>query len=103
MKANKYEIKGYIYITSEETIKAWDWFISLYSNTIQREFKLDWMLNKDTYKKIILTNNPNLPIQQLTTEEVECLKEVDNCEVEKLTLNSSPVRESYKLIIAKKK
>ena len=49
-----------IYITSDEEIKEGDWFISLYSNSIQRELKLDWTLNKDAYKKIILTTDQDL-------------------------------------------
>ena len=49
-----------IYITSDELIKEGDWFISLYSNSIQRELKLDWTLNKDAYKKIILTTDQDL-------------------------------------------
>ena len=49
-----------IYITSDEEIKVGDWFISLYSNSIQKELKLDCTLNKDAYKKIILTTDQDL-------------------------------------------
>ena len=57
---NIHKIKENIYITSDEEIKEGDWFISLYSNSIQRELKLDWTLNKDAYKKIILTTDQDL-------------------------------------------
>ena len=44
-----------MYITNDEEIKVGDWFISLYSNSIQKELKLDCTLNKDAYKKWIIS------------------------------------------------
>lgn len=81
MKANKHEINGYIYITSDghindEEIHLCTKYKELHSHKHRN--------NTDTCKKIILCNNPNLPIQQLSTEEVEYLKSVDSFEVEKI-------------------
>ncbi|CAB4136497.1 hypothetical protein UFOVP584_27 [uncultured Caudovirales phage] len=80
MKANKHEINGYIYVTSEE---------------------LD-SLNSINGYKIILTNDESFKnIQQLTTEEIEYLKSVDSFEVEKNEHNLAigGVLENYKILI----
>jgi hypothetical protein len=72
-----------IYITSDEEIKAGDWFISLYSNSIQRELILDWTLNKDAYKKIILTTDKNLiadGVQSIPDEFLEWFVKNPSCE-----------------------
>lgn len=94
MKANKHEINGYIYVTSEETTKCeMFWHYNHIFKTIST--------NESTgYKKIILCNNPNLPIQQLSTEEVEYLKSVDSFEVEKTyTYNKIKFNDFYKILI----
>ena len=102
-----------IYITSDEEIKEGDWFISLYSNSIQRELKLDWTLNKDAYKKIILTTDQDLikdgvqaiddefleyyvsvPFGEIKEVEVDDLREISN---EFIELDTMP----YKIIIPK--
>ena len=73
----------HIYITSDEEIKEGDWFISLYSNSIQRELTLDWTLNKDAYKKIILTTDQYLiaeGIQQIDDEFLEWFVKNPSCE-----------------------
>jgi hypothetical protein len=73
----------HIYITSDEEIKDGDWFISLYSNSIQRELTLDWTLNKDAYKKIILTTDQDLikdGIQSIDNEFLEWFVKNPDCE-----------------------
>ena len=97
MKANKHEINGYIYVTSEENYVKNDWTI----NSIGELNKYKGGVSFTTWKKIILTNNPNLPIQQLTKEEVEYLKEVDSFEVEKEYKHFTSELYSYKIIIPK--
>ena len=72
-----------IYITSDEEIKEGDWFISLYSNSIQRELKLDWTLNKDAYKKIILTTDQDLikdGVQAIDDEFLDWFVKNPSCE-----------------------
>ena len=72
-----------IYITSDEEIKEGDWFISLYSNSIQRELKLDWTLNKDAYKKIILTTDQDLikdGVQAIDDEFLKWFVKNPSCE-----------------------
>jgi len=72
-----------IYITSDEEIKEGDWFISLYSNSIQKELKLDWILNKDAYKKIILTTDQDLikdGVQSIDDEFLEWFVKNPSCE-----------------------
>lgn len=103
MKANKHEINGYIYVTSDDEPKENDYILSKDSisplfvdgNTIYPK-----MLLVDHWFKIILCNNPNLPIQQLTTEEVEYLKSVDSFEVEKNDCFDAPDTVTfYKILI----
>ena len=80
---NIHKIKENIYITSDEEIKEGDWFISLYSNSIQRELKLDWTLNKDAYKKIILTTDQDLikdGVQAIDDEFLEWFVKNPSCE-----------------------
>ena len=70
-----------IYITSDEEIKVGDWFISLYSNSIQKELKLDCTLNKDAYKKIILTTDQSLEgVQAIDDEFLEWFVKNPSCE-----------------------
>ena len=70
-----------IYITSDEEIKVGDWFISLYSNSIQKELKLDCTLNKDAYKKIILTTDQDLDgVQAIDDEFLEWFVKNPSCE-----------------------
>jgi hypothetical protein len=72
-----------IYITNDEEIKEGDWFISLYSNSIQRELTLDWTLNKDAYKKIILTTDQDLikdGVQSIDDEFLEWFVKNPSCE-----------------------
>jgi hypothetical protein len=70
-----------IYITSDEEIKVGDWFISLYSNSIQKELKLDCTLNKDAYKKIILTTDQSLDgVQAIDDEFLEWFVKNPSCE-----------------------
>lgn len=94
MKVNKHEINGYIYVTSDEEIKQNDFISNGFSIGQSIVFH-----NIDD-KKIILTNNPNLSIQQLTTEEVEYLKSVDSFEIEKEDWVLNPdVKFFYKILI----
>lgn len=81
MKANKHEINGYIYVTSEEEIKEGDYFLDD-NNSISQSYKLSQVQYANP-KKIILTNNPNLPIQQLTSKDVEYCKGKSEVKVEK--------------------
>ena len=81
MKENKHEINGCIYVMSNEEIEERDWFTDD-NNSLKRSYKLSHVQFANP-KKIILTNNPNLPIQQLTEQEVEYLKSVDGFEVKK--------------------
>lgn len=82
MKANKHEINGYIYVTSEEKPIRDEYYVGFYKKSIFVKKRTSGILIANPCKKIILCNNPNLPIQQLTTEEVEYLKSVDSFEVE---------------------
>lgn len=105
--ANKHEIKGYIYVTSDEEIEYF--YLNTFNNEIdkcddkisQKNVNLSYWL-----KKIILTNNPNLPIQQLTEIEVEYLKSVDSFEVEKIGYKKNGMIDestsyNYKILIPK--
>ena len=70
-----------IYITNDEEIKVGDWFISLYSNSIQKELKLDCTLNKDAYKKIILTTDQSLDgVQAIDDEFLKWFVKNPSCE-----------------------
>ena len=70
-----------LYITNDEEIKVGDWFISLYSNSIQKELKLDCTLNKDAYKKIILTTDQSLDgVQAIDDEFLEWFVKNPTCE-----------------------
>ena len=97
MKANKYEINGYIYVTSEGKINDGEYYLH---NGIIMQKKLGY--NNSNGRKIILTNRPKLSIQQLTTEEVKYLREVDSFEVEKEYKHFTSELYSYKIIIPKK-
>lgn len=92
-----------IYITSDEEIKEGDWFISLYSNSIQRELKLDWTLNKDAYKKITLTTDKDLikdGIQAIDEDFLEWFVKNPSCEkVEVQSFINGNVERIYELII----
>ena len=98
-----------IYITNDEEIKVGDWFISLYSNSIQKELKLDCTLNKDAYKKIILTTDQDLiadGIQAIDDEFLEWFVKNPTCEevvVEEFTVKVDLLeyKTSYKIIIPK--
>jgi len=99
----------HIYITSDEEIKDGDWFISLYSNSIQRELTLDWTLNKDAYKKIILTTDPDLiqyNVQAIDDKFLEWFVKNPSCEEVDVAnslvrISSFDWRTDYKIIIPK--
>jgi hypothetical protein len=97
----------HIYITSDEEIKDGDWFISLYSNSIQRELTLDWTLNKDAYKKIILTTDQDLikdGVQAIDDEFLEWFVKNPTCESVKVIKNpfyEESNYQHYKIIIPK--
>lgn len=131
MKANKHEIKGYIYVTSEEEIQYYadgtqevklnEVLINKRDNIVGQvshigssfnfkgtlQFPKDNDLHNNRHctfdcRRVILCNNPDLPIQQLTTEEVEYLKSVDSFEVEKKEYPYMVgIGESYKILIPK--
>jgi len=99
MKQNIYKIDGYVYVTTKlESINSVVYWIYIChikgfdhgdnNNPICKNDYLpkSWFENlhdKDNYKYIIATNNPNLPIQQLTEKEVEYCLINDWIEVDK--------------------
>ena len=94
----------HIYITSDEEIKEGDWFISLYSNSIQRELKLDWTLNKDAYKKIILTTDQDLindGVQAIDDEFLEWFVKNPSCEDVEVELFPKFSNKLYGIVIPK--
>lgn len=108
--ANKHEINGYIYVTNDDEIILGDYYIDFTTNGLEIEHfgtKADWVLvGICDSKKIILCNNPNLTIQQLSAEEVEYLESVDSFEVEKIGYKKNGMIDestsyNYKILIPK--
>ena len=107
MKANKHEIDGYIYVTSEEKPKNGEYGLGQHESIYKFDEETStFCVDMFKCKKIILTNNPDLSIQQLTLEEVEYLKGVDSFEVieERIVLddvnyNFDVVDYKYKILI----
>lgn len=72
-----------IYITSDEEIKEGHWFMSLISDKPQIEKEDASFLNKDLYKKIILTTDPKLikdGVQAIEDEFLEWFVKNPSCE-----------------------
>ena len=101
MERNIYKIGKELFITSNEEIKEGDWFISLYSNSIQRELKLDWTLNKDAYKKIILTTDQDLiknGVQAIDDEFLEWFVKNPSCEEVETVFNNRGISGAEKIL-----
>ena len=72
----------YLYITSDEEIKVGDFGYNIVSKTIDK-FTISLLSNKQYYKKIILTDNPDLiadGVQAIDNEFLELFVKNPSCE-----------------------
>jgi len=79
---NIHKIGENIYITNDEKIKRSDYVLYLEDNSVVKVNSLEDELNEecDYFKKIILTNDPELKIQIIDDEFLEWFVKNPNCE-----------------------